>query len=752
VRGSSGKLNIALSELPDFTCLPGEGALHRGAISISPSIDYIERAYDEAKYGQFAKQPYIDMIIPSMIDRDMAPVGHHVMSCFVQYAPYDIEGGWDDQKRDAFGETVISTIERYAPNIRRAIVGKQVITPADIERIAGITGGNIFHGELLLHQLFFLRPAAQWADFRTPLSATTSAGPARTRARRDGRGRQARGRSGAARWLLSATTRSSSARATTAWSPRISSPRTDARRWCWSGAPRPGGQLAPAAFSDGTRFDPLHAGRAAPARHRARARPRQARARGSRRAGNSPTCRCCPMAGRLALVAEPDHARHARGAQAPLRPRRRALARIRALSCGAPRVSSMSPIAPRCRACPNVSWVREGAPLAALAWRLRRLGRRDMFRFIRALSMSALEFTDEWFESEPVKAAVAALAIHGHTLGSMSAGTGYTLIHNWLNRGGLAHAPVPAGSASVSAALVAALQAQGARCAPRTEVERVLVDRQRATGVRLAGGEELESAAGAVRRRPAPQPARPWSARASCRRNSSGRRRASACAAPWPRCMRSPTAGTALPEGTLVLAPTSSTSSARSTPRSTARSRGAVPGGHHRRQRGVDPLPVRAVCAAERDWNEARARVERLAIDDAQADVPGARGAPSASSARSRPRELESEYGAAEGDLNHGQLILDQMFFMRPIPGWSDHRTPVDGFWLCGSGGHGGGGISGACGRNAARAALREVPRMSVSEGKSPQMMGPWMCTALVVGNIIGTGIFMLPVALAPLG
>jgi phytoene dehydrogenase-like protein len=169
VRGSSGKVNIALSELPDFTALPGEGALHRGAISISPSIDYIERAYDEAKYGQFSKNPYIDMIIPSKIDPDMAPPGHHVMSCFVQYAPYDIEGGWDDAKREAFGETVISTIEQYAPNIRRAIVGKQVISPKDIERITGITGGNIFHGELLLHQLFFLRPAPQWADFRTPL-------------------------------------------------------------------------------------------------------------------------------------------------------------------------------------------------------------------------------------------------------------------------------------------------------------------------------------------------------------------------------------------------------------------------------------------------------------------------------------------------------------------------------------------------------------------------------------------------------
>jgi phytoene dehydrogenase-like protein len=162
VRGSSGKVNIALSELPQFTCLPGEGPLHRGAISISPSIDYIERAYDDAKYGRFSQNPYIDMIIPSMIDRDMAPPGHHVMSCFVQYAPYDA-------RRDAFGEAVIGTIERYAPNIRRAIVGKQVITPKDIERIAGITGGNIFHGELLLHQLFFLRPAPQWADFRTPL-------------------------------------------------------------------------------------------------------------------------------------------------------------------------------------------------------------------------------------------------------------------------------------------------------------------------------------------------------------------------------------------------------------------------------------------------------------------------------------------------------------------------------------------------------------------------------------------------------
>jgi phytoene dehydrogenase-like protein len=180
-RGSSGKVNLALSELPDFTALPFEGAthaspLHRGAISISPNIDYIERAYDDAKYGHFAREPYVDMIVPSMIDPDMAPPGKHVMSCFVQYAPYDLEGGWNAEKRDAFGETVISTIERYAPNIRRAIIGKQVITPLDIERITSITGGNIFHGELLLHQLFFMRPMTQWSSFHTPLKGYYLAG------------------------------------------------------------------------------------------------------------------------------------------------------------------------------------------------------------------------------------------------------------------------------------------------------------------------------------------------------------------------------------------------------------------------------------------------------------------------------------------------------------------------------------------------------------------------------------------------
>jgi phytoene dehydrogenase-like protein len=168
-RGSSGKVNIALDALPEFKSLPGDGAHLRGAISISPSMDYMERAYDDAKYGHYSRRPYIDMVIPSLTDPSVAPPGKHVLSCFVQYAPYKLaEGTWDDQ-REAFGDNVIDTISEYAPNIRDIIVGRQILTPLDLEREFGLTQGNIFQGELSLEQLFFLRPVAGWAYYRTPV-------------------------------------------------------------------------------------------------------------------------------------------------------------------------------------------------------------------------------------------------------------------------------------------------------------------------------------------------------------------------------------------------------------------------------------------------------------------------------------------------------------------------------------------------------------------------------------------------------
>jgi phytoene dehydrogenase-like protein len=168
-RGSSGKVNCALSELPRFSCLPKDARIHRGAVSISPSIDYLERAYDDAKYGRFSQKPYMDVIFPSVIDPGMAPPGKHVMSVFVQYAPYHLTGGWNDTQREAFGDAVINTLSEYAPNLKSAILHRQVITPKDIEDTIALTEGNIFQGELALHQLFFLRPFPEWAKYRTPI-------------------------------------------------------------------------------------------------------------------------------------------------------------------------------------------------------------------------------------------------------------------------------------------------------------------------------------------------------------------------------------------------------------------------------------------------------------------------------------------------------------------------------------------------------------------------------------------------------
>ncbi|HWI19861.1 MAG TPA: NAD(P)/FAD-dependent oxidoreductase, partial [Vicinamibacterales bacterium] len=185
-RGSSGKVNLALDALPNFTCMPGPGPHMRGAISISPSIDYMERAYDDAKYGRFSKQPYIDMVIPSLTDPSVAPPGKHVMSCFVQYAPYDLrdQGSgirdpllWD-QQREAFGDAVINAIAEYAPNIKDIILHRQVLTPLDIERDFGLTEGNIFQGELTLEQLFFLRPVPGWAQYTTPVDRLYMCGSA----------------------------------------------------------------------------------------------------------------------------------------------------------------------------------------------------------------------------------------------------------------------------------------------------------------------------------------------------------------------------------------------------------------------------------------------------------------------------------------------------------------------------------------------------------------------------------------------
>jgi phytoene dehydrogenase-like protein len=179
-RGSSGKVNLALDSLPQLACKPGAGPWLRGAISFSPSMDYMEHAYDDAKYGRPSRRPYIDCIIPTLVDPSMAPPGKHIMSCFVQYAPYKLADGeqWSPGLRDAFGENVIDTLEERFPDIRGKILHRWVLSPKDIEDLTGLTEGNIFQGELSLEQLFFNRPVPGWARYRTPVKALWMCGSA----------------------------------------------------------------------------------------------------------------------------------------------------------------------------------------------------------------------------------------------------------------------------------------------------------------------------------------------------------------------------------------------------------------------------------------------------------------------------------------------------------------------------------------------------------------------------------------------
>lgn len=169
VEGSSGKVNLALSKHPDFKVLPGNGPHLTGDITIGPSVEYLEKAYEDAKYGDFSQRPYIDMCLPSALDPTMAPPGKHIMSNFIQYAPYTLKEGTWPERREEFGDVVVDTIEEHVPKIRDIILYRQVISPWDIEQDFGLTGGNIFHGELTPDQLLFFRPAPGWARYRTPI-------------------------------------------------------------------------------------------------------------------------------------------------------------------------------------------------------------------------------------------------------------------------------------------------------------------------------------------------------------------------------------------------------------------------------------------------------------------------------------------------------------------------------------------------------------------------------------------------------
>ncbi|MCB9111152.1 MAG: NAD(P)/FAD-dependent oxidoreductase [Anaerolineales bacterium] len=345
--------------------------------------------------------------------------------------------------------------------------------------------------------------------------------------------------------------------------------------------------------------------------------------------------------------------------------------------------------------------IKEGFGLMELGLELKLAGRKDMLNFIRALPMTAQELVEEYFESEIVKAAIASLGIHGFTLGPMGAGTGYTLIHNWMNRGGLAHVNVGK-AGEITQALANAIKASGGEIRTEAEVASIKVESQIAKGVVLANGEEI--LANQILSSADPKhtflklvgaqdlpPEFVWHTQSIKMRGSVAK-------------IHLQTNGShGIPEGTLVVAPSikylekaydaTKYGEISEKPYLEVTTSGNAVSIHFQ----FAPYNLKLGT-----WNVEREKVEKLAIDTLAEYFPNLK-----SSIVNRksitPQDLESIYGLTEGDLNHGQLMLDQFLFMRPIPGWSNHKTPIDNLYLCGSGVHGGGGVSGVSGRNVVR-------------------------------------------------
>ena len=345
----------------------------------------------------------------------------------------------------------------------------------------------------------------------------------------------------------------------------------------------------------------------------------------------------------------------------------------------------------------------EGLGLAELGLDLRLMGGKDMMRVIRGIPMTAEEFVDEWFESDVVKAAVASLGIHGFTLGPMGAGTGYTLMHNWANWGGLSLTPYPSpngrGIGQITKALASAVKSFGGEIRTNAEVKQVTVKDMRATGVILSNGEEI--AANSVISAADPKhtflslvgaielpPEFVWNVQSIKMRGSLAK-------------VHLLTDGKhGIPDATVALAPSikylekaydaAKYHQISEKPYLEVTTSGNVVSIHFQ----FAPYELK-----NGSWNTENGTIEKLAIDTLGEYFPNLKSSIK-NTKTITPLDLETTYGLTEGDLNHGQLMLDQFMFMRPIPGWSNHKTPIDNLYLCGSGVHGGGGVSGAAGRN----------------------------------------------------
>ena len=506
-RGSSGKVNMALDGLPNFKCMPGVGAHLRGAMSISPSVEYMEKAYDEAKYGHWSSHPYIDMVIPTLTDTSLAPPGKHILSCFVQYAPYKLAPGLDwDTEKEKFGDNVVNTIAEYAPNIKDIILHRQVVTPLDLERTWGLTEGNIFQGELSLEQLFFLRPVAGWAQFRSPIKNLYMCGSA---THPGGGIMGAPGRLAALEILKDGSRLMSEQR-----------PMAETRDVIIVGGGHNG--LVTAFYLAKAGFKPLVLERRAQVGGAAITEEFHPGFRCSTLAHNSG-----PL--RADIVRDMQLEQHGLKLTTPdvntvsLLPDGRALVLYSDAKKAAQEIAQWSQKDAASYADFGTALGKIGkvigealaltppnidSPSSGDLWgmlktgrSIRNLGKKDLYRVLRWGPMAAADLVAEFFDTEPLRATIAARGIFGTFLGPWSAGSALVLMLRAA--ADQSSNPAPAGSVqfptggigAITLAMAAAAKQAGAEIRTNAEIAEIRVKDGVATGVVLTSGEEIAARA-----------------------------------------------------------------------------------------------------------------------------------------------------------------------------------------------------------------------------------------------------------------
>ena len=732
IRGSSGKVNIALDGLPEFPHLPKDCPAKEGDVHFTDSMERIERAYDDWKAGTWSKDPYLDVVIPTQIDPTMAPPGKHFMSIFVQYAPPFLKNAeWDDENRKAFGETVVNQIAAYSPNFKDLILHMEVRSPQDLENEVGLTEGNIFQGELTFDQLLFNRPVPGYAQYRAPVKGMYMCGSSsHPRRRGDGctgiqccpgdptRRRQSDGglEPGVNDYDIAIIGGGHNGLVCSAYLARAGQ-----RVIVLEAASEVGGAAITREIAPGYRvsgcahlfhlfnkrvWDDLNLERSGL----------------SFSQSNISTTSLSTSGHHLTLLGGTNGMQSSLAAHSPDDVER--LSRFRTqfgrFAGALEPLLTMTP--PRLA---TDDWGDRSA-LMKLGWRLRRLGQSDMREYLRIVALNVADLVEDTFESELLRGVIAFDAVLGTHLGPRSPNSVLTLLYRLMGESddGLAH---PAGGmGAVTTALAETATGNGVEIRTDAAVSQVLVGDDKAQGVELESGERISTRLVVS----STDPKRTFLSLLGTEHLDTGfvRRinnlRMRGSVAKLNLALDGlPTFEGVAPDamtGRLLIAPDVdyvenafnhakygeySPAPALEITIPSTHDPSLAPEGKH----VLSALIQYAPYHLKTDWEEGKPEFEQAVMQTLSRYAGGIEDLIVAKQLLT-PLDLEREFRLTGGHWHHGELVFDQFAMLRPAPGYAQYATPMSGLYLCGAGSHPGGGVMGAAGFNAAqRIIAREI-------------------------------------------